>query len=367
MHKSQIEDKSPSNRVLNMNENILFTNPFTCVQEPTVTTLMNKRKVKYCSSTDSPTITSRWAISDEAISLEAAKQERNQTMAQQILYDLGSTYSDTKMDVLINTEVDKERGHSPCLWESSEESSEDTAVDPLFFYSSRCEESKGEEEIPVYEPTLVISQVSPPIFAGSSPSVGKISFAGMKPLYGHLLHSSSTTTATTATTQSSTESFVRLRDYQCEQWAERFEELRKFVAQHGHCQVSHQDGEHGALARWTKRQRYQYKLMKDGKQSTMTPARVEDLNGLGFAWNSHEATWNERFDELHRFSLAHGHCSIPSCYEPNQKLATWAKCQRRQYKLLVSGNKSNMTWRRVARLEEIGFVWEIRLQIHPES
>eukprot|EP00539_Tryblionella_compressa_P010750 CAMPEP_0178792600 /NCGR_PEP_ID=MMETSP0745-20121128/8612_1 /TAXON_ID=913974 /ORGANISM="Nitzschia punctata, Strain CCMP561" /LENGTH=110 /DNA_ID=CAMNT_0020450803 /DNA_START=25 /DNA_END=357 /DNA_ORIENTATION=- len=95
----------------------------------------------------------------------------------------------------------------------------------------------------------------------------------------------------------------------------------------------------------------------------MTEDRIIALNSLGFSWNSHEAVWEERLAELKMFRRNHGHCNIPSIYEPNQKLSTWCKCQRRQHKLLIAGKRSNMTWPRVARLEELGFVWEIRPQV----
>jgi hypothetical protein len=48
------------------------------------------------------------------------------------------------------------------------------------------------------------------------------------------------------------------RAYQAEQWTERFQELWVYCKQHGHCQVPHTHVQNPALARWVKRQRYQY-------------------------------------------------------------------------------------------------------------
>lgn len=92
----------------------------------------------------------------------------------------------------------------------------------------------------------------------------------------------------------------------------------------------------------------------------MTDDRVLALNALGFVWNAHEAVWQERFNELLQFKAEKGHCNVPSLYKENQKLATWVKCARRQYKLLASGKKSNMTLERATRLASVGFVWELR-------
>lgn len=107
-------------------------------------------------------------------------------------------------------------------------------------------------------------------------------------------------------------------------------------------------------------ERYQHKLKMEGKPSTMTDERVLALNALGFVWNAHEAGWEERFNELLQFKAEKGHCNVPSLYKVNQKLATWVKCARRQYKLLIAGKKSNMTLERATRLASVGFVWELR-------
>ena len=52
----------------------------------------------------------------------------------------------------------------------------------------------------------------------------------------------------------------KFRDYQTEQWFERYEELVKFYEDRGHSSVPHTDTSNKPLARWVKRQRYQYKL-----------------------------------------------------------------------------------------------------------
>jgi hypothetical protein len=95
----------------------------------------------------------------------------------------------------------------------------------------------------------------------------------------------------------------------------------------------------------------------------MTDDRILALNALGFVWNAHEVGWEERFNELVKFKAEMGHCNVPSLNKENQKLATWVKCARRQYKLLFAGKKSNMTPERATRLANIGFVWELRPQL----
>lgn len=152
----------------------------------------------------------------------------------------------------------------------------------------------------------------------------------------------------------------RFRPYQAGQWSEKFEELCQYRDKMGHCLVPHTFSENLALARWVKRQRYQYKLMVEGKSSTMTQDRVEALEDIGFVWDSQGAAWGDRLHELRIFKEEFMHCNVPSNYCENPRLATWIKCQRRQYKLYQEGKPSNMTPQRIHELERLGFEWELR-------
>jgi Helicase associated domain len=152
----------------------------------------------------------------------------------------------------------------------------------------------------------------------------------------------------------------KFRPYQAEKWQERFEELLKFRKDEGHCLVPHTYPSNPALARWVKRQRYQYKLLQEGKPSSITHDRIKILEDIGFVWDSHEAAWHERLSELMEFKSKRNSCLVPSNYPEQPQLATWVKCQRRQYKLYWEGRPSNMTVERIMILEKIGFEWELR-------
>lgn len=189
----------------------------------------------------------------------------------------------------------------------------------------------------------------------------------------------------------------RFRPYQYEQWTEKFQDLISFRKEKGHwyvffivqrpritagvfficiltrsyllpcSQVPHTYKENPALARWVKRQRYQYKLKVDGKMSTMTDERITLLENIGFIWDSHAAAWAEKLYELKDFTRRRGHCNVPSTFPENPQLATWVKCQRRQYKLLRDDKVSNMTVDRILELEKVGFVWEVRKTVDSSS
>jgi len=69
-------------------------------------------------------------------------------------------------------------------------------------------------------------------------------------------------------------------------------------------------------------------------------------------------TWNQRYKELIEYKQKHGNCDVPRGYGPNKQLGLWVRTQRNQYRLLQQENKSLMTEERIAKLEEIGFLWD---------
>ncbi|CAJ1950416.1 unnamed protein product [Cylindrotheca closterium] len=170
------------------------------------------------------------------------------------------------------------------------------------------------------------------------------------------------TTSHVQSTFGDEESTARFRPYQEKQWRDQFQKLIQYKMRNGHCCVPHSYQEDPVLARWVKRQRYQYKKFNDNNPtSTMTTRRIQDLESIGFIWQSHASAWQEKFNELKAFKQRTGHCNVPSDYPENVGLSTWAKCQRRQYKLYKSGASSSMTIHRLQTLESLGFVFEPQL------
>ena len=152
---------------------------------------------------------------------------------------------------------------------------------------------------------------------------------------------------------------ARFRQYQADQWKERFQVLIDFHQEHGHCLVPHEYPENPHLAKWTKRQRYQHKLKQMNRHSTLTDARQKLLEEMGFVWDSHKAAWIERFESLKMFHAEEGHCNVPSNYS-DRPLAVWVKSQRRQYRLFRLGGRSTFNEERHAQLEALGFDWNPR-------
>mmetsp|Transcript_49076 Transcript_49076/g.147799 ORF Transcript_49076/g.147799 Transcript_49076/m.147799 type:complete len:322 (-) Transcript_49076:48-1013(-) len=170
-----------------------------------------------------------------------------------------------------------------------------------------------------------------------------------------------TSQAPTSSRPKSPPSSTRFKAAQETKWTQRIKDLAHFRSQHGHCSVPHMFPANPQLARWVKRQRRQYKLMLEGKVSALSSERVQQLEEMGFVWDSHDAAWTEKVEELRAYRAAYGDCCVPSTFKKNPQLAVWVKCQRRQYKLFWTGKKSSMTTERISELEKEGFCWEVRL------
>jgi len=69
-----------------------------------------------------------------------------------------------------------------------------------------------------------------------------------------------------------------------EMWSVRFEELKAFKAKYGDCLVPQRYPPNPQLGTWVNTQRRHYRLMKDGKHSSMTEDRVQALEDIGFTW-----------------------------------------------------------------------------------
>merc|ERR1712150_227607 len=61
-----------------------------------------------------------------------------------------------------------------------------------------------------------------------------------------------------------------------------FGELESYKVKHGHCNVPPIAGK---LGRWVAYQRVQYRLLQEGKQSSMTDERIQKLESIGFQWS----------------------------------------------------------------------------------
>lgn len=137
-------------------------------------------------------------------------------------------------------------------------------------------------------------------------------------------------------------------------WQTQFEQLLAYRRRHGDCRVPRYWKEDPKLARWVDAQR---RKERDG---TLPYDRMQKLSSVGFTFRVifnrggelsaiNDRKWIEKFDRLKKFKEQHGHCIVPTLYEPDRELGCWAKEQRVAYSL------DKLRPSREALLKEIGF------------
>ena len=126
-------------------------------------------------------------------------------------------------------------------------------------------------------------------------------------------------------------------------WETRVNELIKYKAKHGDCDVPVRQGK---LGMWVSNQRQCY--MAD----SLSQDRIDRLSGIGFKWalkvKGPEVPWETRFDQLVQYKANHGDCNIPTT---QGQLGTWVSTQRANYR------KGKLSQDRITCLDGIDFDW----------
>jgi hypothetical protein len=154
-------------------------------------------------------------------------------------------------------------------------------------------------------------------------------------------------------------------------WEEKFVRLAAYEAEHGDCAVPTRWAEDPQLATWVDNQRMMKRNLDHGKTNNgMTAARAAKLTALGFVWESPlEVYWEAQLVRLAAYKAAHGHCNAPrdrgTGLRDPAKLGNWVNTQRKGKKQLdcgetAKGHSCRMTVERAAKLEALGFEWDMR-------
>ena len=128
-------------------------------------------------------------------------------------------------------------------------------------------------------------------------------------------------------------------------WNQRITELLAFKKQNGHCNVPSGSCDNPRLASWVGAVRYSY---KNGK---LTQDKIQQLEKLGFIWNSYDARWNQRVTELLEFKKKHGYYNVSAKFNDNKTLANWVGIVRQSYK------RGILSLDKIQQLEKLGFGW----------
>lgn len=160
-------------------------------------------------------------------------------------------------------------------------------------------------------------------------------------------------------------------------WNTRYEELRDFRREHGHCVVPRSFGRLGA---WVEKMRIEYKkyntlLTDEGHpknpklKTILTQDRVQKLNDIDFVWNVREKQFEQNLGELRIYKEMNGH--IDPRYM-NGKLALWVRRMEKEYRLYLQATSKEaedavMSTERRLALESVGFCEQMFDEPRPRS
>ena len=160
-----------------------------------------------------------------------------------------------------------------------------------------------------------------------------------------------------------------------ERWMERYEELRAFFIEHGHCRVP----KDAALYAWVQGQKNKLKVYQqeggrpDGRRNSrgggMSEMRakllmeVELMKPVG-----NRVNWDDNYRRLKQLYQEHGgvlvYTKLPKL---NKEIHEWVNQQRSLFKRLNSAdskikitNSSRLTQDRIRKLDKLNFRWKIR-------
>ena len=125
-------------------------------------------------------------------------------------------------------------------------------------------------------------------------------------------------------------------------WIEGYNDLKAYKEEYGHTRVD--EKLYKPLSEWVKQMRgYLKKYNEDREGNVLTPEQYRLLKEVELDSSLRESKFETRFNELMEFKRSHGHCIVPAAYAANQKLSNWVQTQKRQYKLMKEGRKTQMT------------------------
>lgn len=166
-------------------------------------------------------------------------------------------------------------------------------------------------------------------------------------------------------------------------WYQRYHELIEYRNENGDCNVPQKYPQNPALGIWyvmiaelpncigffgsyllhyrVNKMRMEKKHYDEGERSVLCEEKISALDDIDFQWAKRkgDVLWEERFQDLKQFFEQKGHCRVPTKYKKDTSLGRWVSTQRKQYKEMKDGKKTLITAERIARLEALGFCWNL--------
>ncbi|PSU87816.1 Helicase associated domain protein [Photobacterium kishitanii] len=147
------------------------------------------------------------------------------------------------------------------------------------------------------------------------------------------------------------ESIGMIWNYMDHRWELGLSLLSEFKRVNGHLRVPKTErvGEFN-LGGWVGSRRMEF------KRGTLEKFKIDELNKLGFIWNTQDSLWEYAYLKFCSYCSTHGSANVPRSYicEDGFCLGLWVKERRRENRL------GKLSVQRVNALDNIGFLWDIR-------
>jgi hypothetical protein len=148
-----------------------------------------------------------------------------------------------------------------------------------------------------------------------------------------------------------------------ESWNDMLYQLLLYKVRKGDVNIHENDSRYRPLYNWIQTQREHYSLYREDDTSTtlLNADRVAVLESIDTQCTARgEIVWRKYFDALVAYKNEHGDVRVPRNYEAAPKLGEWITDQRKQFKARLEGKPTTMTTERMAKLDQLGFVWQFR-------
>ncbi len=148
-----------------------------------------------------------------------------------------------------------------------------------------------------------------------------------------------------------------------ESWNDMIFQLLLYKARMGDVNVPDNDSRYRPLYNWLQTQREHYTLYQQDETSSalLNADRVAVLESIDIQCTLQgNMIWQKNYDDLVAYKNEHGDVRVPRHYVKAPHLYLWVTDQRKQCKARLEGKPSAMTAERMAKLDQLGFVWQFR-------
>jgi len=129
-------------------------------------------------------------------------------------------------------------------------------------------------------------------------------------------------------------------------WDVMYDDLINFKSTHGHLEIPKRLDVENNLGYWVQTQRQMY------KKGRLSKERIDKLNKIGFIWDTFEASWEEKFQELKNYIKQNNHMRFSKALVKESGLPNWCFDQKKKHK------KGTLSQEKYDKLNSIGFVWD---------